>query len=747
MAEDFQRQPPTALRDDDGRRITAAVPSHGKVANRVVPHEGRGAVVQRRREGFLLAMRNRASMERISQLDEKLQDRLRSTERVEDIVEHDASAFTARIAELEHDASMARMQLTAAQRERVATEDELENIESTLREERQKQEEFREILDRLDRLRVFFVTITPKPNKISPSNSHSSELSTAVVAASAATAGGHAVASASRGRRPANARGGGSGSGSSMSSPKAKNKDFRAYLKCRSRAVVATPELQRHGSRRRSAKAAASSRSSNRPAPVVTSARGAAAARSETAKARRVHQRRVQQSLASSLGGSRSEDASERESENCESAQMELVGAEGYWKTPAQLEHVMSMFQDKNLFILQNIQADGVVAEREARNFKVQRTRSDGIVASLQLQRAILRLQGIRGIRALSRANLAALLSVCEQRTYAEGDLIMEEGSNEGFIFFLVDGNVRVETRKDGRVGEISAPCLLGETGLSLNAQRTASMFAVGDVEGTVLTSDGAQQLLATQGGAFETLVRNWLTLPPNRTASQIVQYAGADDVSSMKGEASKQTLELLQQPLRNAYAHTMREADAREPSDAHKPMSPPYLDSTQHSSRTSPRASSPRGGASSSPRASSSSPRASSPRTRATRSRIEMLRRIETHIEQLISEIDAIRVRNPSELERARRTVAARRRREAHRERLTMDEEARKQTLIRIRDEAAAFDRKKQGGSQSRVQRAANLAKARKVSLIEAKAAKKSSAVSAARQKSIVDDTERYFM
>ena len=75
------------------------------------------------------------------------------------------------------------------------------------------------------------------------------------------------------------------------------------------------------------------------------------------------------------------------------------------------------------------------------------------------------------------------------------------------------------------------------------------------------------------------------------------------------------------------------------------------------------------------------------------------------------------------------------------------MDEEARKQTLIRIRDEAAAFDRKKQGGSQSRVQRAANLAKARKVSLIEAKAAKKSSAVSAARQKSIVDDTERYFM
>ena len=742
MAEDFQRQPPTALRDDDGRRITAAVPSHGKVANRVVPREGRGAVVQRRREGFLLAMRNLTSMARISQLDEKLQDRLRSTERVEDIVEHDASAFTARIAELEHDASMARMQLTAAQRERVATEDELENIESTLREERQKQEEFREILDRLDRLRVFFVTITPKPNKISPSNSHSSELSTAVVAASAATAGGHAVASASRGRRPANARGGGSGSGSSMSSPKAKNKDFRAYLKCRSRAAVATPELQRHGSRRRSAKAAASSRSSNRPAPVVTSARGAAAARSETAKARR-----VQQSLASSLGGSRSEDASERESENCESAQMELVGAEGYWKTPAQLEHVMSMFQDKNLFILQNIQADGVVAEREARNFKVQRTRSDGIVASLQLQRAILRLQGIRGIRALSRANSAALLSVCEQRTYAEGDLIMEEGSNEGFIFFLVDGNVRVETRKDGRVGEISAPCLLGETGLSLNAQRTASMFAVGDVEGTVLTSDGAQQLLATQGGAFETLVRNWLTLPPNRTASQIVQYAGADDVSSMKGEASKQTLELLQQPLRNAYAHTMREADAREPSDAHKPMSPPYLDSTQHSSRTSPRASSPRGGASSSPRASSSSPRASSPRTRATRSRIEMLRRIETHIEQLISEIDAIRVRNPSELERARRTVAARRRREAHRERLTMDEEARKQTLIRIRDEAAAFDRKKQGGSQSRVQRAANLAKARKVSLIEAKAAKKSSAVSAARQKSIVDDTERYFM
>ena len=742
MAEDFQRQPPTALRDDDGRRITAAVPSHGKVANRVVPREGRGAVVQRRREGFLLAMRNLTSMARISQLDEKLQDRLRSTERVEDIVEHDASAFTARIAELEHDASMARMQLTAAQRERVATEDELENIESTLREERQKQEEFREILDRLDRLRVFFVTITPKPNKISPSNSHSSELSTAVVAASAATAGGHAVASASRGRRPANARGGGSGSGSSMSSPKAKNKDFRAYLKCRSRAAVATPELQRHGSRRRSAKAAASSRSSNRPAPVVTSARGAAAARSETAKARR-----VQQSLASSLGGSRSEDASERESENCESAQMELVGAEGYWKTPAQLEHVMSMFQDKNLFILQNIQADGVVAEREARNFKVQRTRSDGIVASLQLQRAILRLQGIRGIRALSRANSAALLSVCEQRTYAEGDLIMEEGSNEGFIFFLVDGNVRVETRKDGRVGEISAPCLLGETGLSLNAQRTASMFAVGDVEGTVLTSDGAQQLLATQGGAFETLVRNWLTLPPNRTASQIVQYAGADDVSSMKGEASKQTLELLQQPLRNAYAHTMREADAREPSDAHKPMSPAYLDSTQHSSRTSPRASSPRGGASSSPRASSSSPRASSPRTRATRSRIEMLRRIETHIEQLISEIDAIRVRNPSELERARRTVAARRRREAHRERLTMDEEARKQTLIRIRDEAAAFDRKKQGGSQSRVQRAANLAKARKVSLIEAKAAKKSSAVSAARQKSIVDDTERYFM
>ena len=742
MAEDFQRQPPTALRDDDGRRITAAVPSHGKVANRVVPREGRGAVVQRRREGFLLAMRNLTSMARISQLDEKLQDRLRSTERVEDIVEHDASAFTARIAELEHDASMARMQLTAAQRERVATEDELENIESTLREERQKQEEFREILDRLDRLRVFFVTITPKPNKISPSNSHSSELSTAVVAASAATAGGHAVASASRGRRPANARGGGSGSGSSMSSPKAKNKDFRAYLKCRSRAAVATPELQRHGSRRRSAKAAASSRSSNRPAPVVTSARGAAAARSETAKARR-----VQQSLASSLGGSRSEDASERESENCESAQMELVGAEGYWKTPAQLEHVMSMFQDKNLFILQNIQADGVVAEREARNFKVQRTRSDGIVASLQLQRAILRLQGIRGIRALSRANSAALLSVCEQRTYAEGDLIMEEGSNEGFIFFLVDGNVRVETRKDGRVGEISAPCLLGETGLSLNAQRTASMFAVGDVEGTVLTSDGAQQLLATQGGAFETLVRNWLTLPPNRTASQIVQYAGADDVSSMKGEASKQTLELLQQPLRNAYAHTMREADAREPSDAHKPMSPPYLDSTQHSSRTSPRASSPRGGASSSPRASSSSPRASSPRTRATRSRIEMLRRIETHIEQLISEIDAIRVRNPSELERARRTVAARRRREAHRERLTLGEEARKQTLIRIRDEAAAFDRKKQGGSQSRVQRAANLAKARKVSLIEAKAAKKSSAVSAARQKSIVDDTERYFM
>lgn len=70
---------------------------------------------------------------------------------------------------------------------------------------------------------------------------------------------------------------------------------------------------------------------------------------------------------------------------------------------------------------------------------------------------------------------LSALVGALRPRTYAKGDLIVEKGALSGEMFFLMRGDVEIDTTADtatGRRRKLVAPSFFGESGLLMSEER-----------------------------------------------------------------------------------------------------------------------------------------------------------------------------------------------------------------------------------------------------------------------------------
>jgi CRP-like cAMP-binding protein len=94
----------------------------------------------------------------------------------------------------------------------------------------------------------------------------------------------------------------------------------------------------------------------------------------------------------------------------------------------------------------------------------------------------IRKLKQIPTLELFNQENLEGALRLSKIREYEPGELILEEGSYDNRIFFIVSGNVRIE--KDGkeltiltRVGDV-----FGEMGVIDGSARSASAYALNKV-------------------------------------------------------------------------------------------------------------------------------------------------------------------------------------------------------------------------------------------------------------------------
>ncbi|MBS3808984.1 MAG: cyclic nucleotide-binding domain-containing protein [Desulfobacterales bacterium] len=93
----------------------------------------------------------------------------------------------------------------------------------------------------------------------------------------------------------------------------------------------------------------------------------------------------------------------------------------------------------------------------------------------------IQRLMAIPGLKDFETRNLAKLLRLSKIREYEDGELIIREGDNDPWLYFLLSG--RLVIKKQGvEIGQISnVGEIFGEMRIIDSLTRSASVYAVGD--------------------------------------------------------------------------------------------------------------------------------------------------------------------------------------------------------------------------------------------------------------------------
>ena len=94
----------------------------------------------------------------------------------------------------------------------------------------------------------------------------------------------------------------------------------------------------------------------------------------------------------------------------------------------------------------------------------------------------IQRLMGIPGLKEFETRNLAKLLRLSKIREYENGEMIIREGDNDPWLYFLLSGRLiikknSIEIARIDQVGEI-----FGEMRVIDSLSRSASVFADGKV-------------------------------------------------------------------------------------------------------------------------------------------------------------------------------------------------------------------------------------------------------------------------
>lgn len=110
------------------------------------------------------------------------------------------------------------------------------------------------------------------------------------------------------------------------------------------------------------------------------------------------------------------------------------------------------------------------------------------------------------GLREADPVSLLALAEQFDRTSYADGDLVCDEGAPAETLYILAKGGVEVRKRSiSGRehvVAELAAPCLFGHVGVLALADRTASIRAKGEVEVLHMSARRARVIMRT--GEFE---------------------------------------------------------------------------------------------------------------------------------------------------------------------------------------------------------------------------------------------------
>jgi len=89
------------------------------------------------------------------------------------------------------------------------------------------------------------------------------------------------------------------------------------------------------------------------------------------------------------------------------------------------------------------------------------------------------KMKGISAFRCLGREDLRRILQLCKIVQYEPGEFLIEEGSNDNWVFFLLSGKVGIQKEGESigvlrRTGD-----LFGEMGVIDGSARSASIVAI----------------------------------------------------------------------------------------------------------------------------------------------------------------------------------------------------------------------------------------------------------------------------
>ena len=109
----------------------------------------------------------------------------------------------------------------------------------------------------------------------------------------------------------------------------------------------------------------------------------------------------------------------------------------------------------------------------------------------------IQRLMSIPALRNFETSNLSRLLHLSKMREYDAGEPIIKEGDDDPWLYFLLEGSVRI-TKNDVEIGTLSEVGeVFGEMRIIDSLSRSASVFTVGKTVCLAVDTSAGERLSA----------------------------------------------------------------------------------------------------------------------------------------------------------------------------------------------------------------------------------------------------------
>ncbi len=113
-------------------------------------------------------------------------------------------------------------------------------------------------------------------------------------------------------------------------------------------------------------------------------------------------------------------------------------------------------------------------------------------------------LKKIFPVENFSEKDLQKLLRICEVRKFRAGQVIIEQGSNDGYTYYLVSGQVRIEKNGNLLVVLRRGGDAFGEMGAVDGFQRSASVMALEDCVCIAINMKRIESVAEAESYAFK---------------------------------------------------------------------------------------------------------------------------------------------------------------------------------------------------------------------------------------------------